>query len=76
MRKKIFKKSTDTCLVYSVGKTSIARVLAGLWPCFEGVVKKPRAGDIMYLPQRPYLSLGSLRDQLSDFHFRCGHYEL
>lgn len=52
---------------HQVGKTSIARVLAGLWPCFEGIVKKPRAGDIMYLPQRPYLSLGSLRDQLSVF---------
>lgn len=45
------------------GKTSIARVLAGLWPCFEGVVKRPAKGEIFYLPQRPYLSLGSLRDQ-------------
>jgi hypothetical protein len=51
-----------------VGKTAIGRILAGLWPCFEGVIKKPRAEDIMYLPQRPYLSLGSLRDQLSTYH--------
>lgn len=47
-----------------VGKTSVARILAGLWPCFEGVVRRPERQDILFLPQRPYLSLGSLRDQL------------
>jgi len=45
-----------------VGKTGVARVLAGLWPVFEGIVRRPI--DIMFLPQRPYLSLGSLRDQI------------
>lgn len=45
------------------GKTSVARVLSGLWPTFEGVVKRPRNEDIFFLPQRPYLSAGSLRDQ-------------
>lgn len=45
------------------GKTSVARVLAGLWPVFEGSVQCPRDEDIMFLPQRPYLSSGSLRDQ-------------
>ncbi|SCV69203.1 BQ2448_2223 [Microbotryum intermedium] len=46
------------------GKTSIARVLAGLWPAFEGVVTRPEDEDIFFLPQRPYLSAGSLRDQI------------
>ncbi|KPV72593.1 uncharacterized protein RHOBADRAFT_48881 [Rhodotorula graminis WP1] len=46
------------------GKTAIARVLAGLWPVFEGVVARPADEDIMFLPQRPYLSNGSLRDQI------------
>ena len=45
------------------GKTSISRILAKLWPTFDGIVRRPNKGEIMFLPQRPYLSLGSLRDQ-------------
>ncbi|CAD6944583.1 unnamed protein product [Tilletia controversa] len=47
-----------------VGKTAIARVLAGLWPVFGGQVDVPADKEIMLLPQRPYLSTGSLRDQV------------
>ncbi|GAA5926084.1 uncharacterized protein JCM15063_005202 [Sporobolomyces koalae] len=46
------------------GKTAISRVLAGLWPVFEGTVRRPDDSEIMFLPQRPYLSSGSLRDQI------------
>jgi len=50
-----------------VGKSSIARVVAGLWPVFRGLASRPRltgADGIMFLPQRPYLSAGTLRDQV------------
>lgn len=49
------------------GKSSIARVVAGLWPTYRGLVSRPRnmgADGIMLLPQRPYLSIGTLRDQV------------
>lgn len=50
-----------------VGKSAVARIVAGLWPVYEGLVSKPRktgSDGIMYLPQRPYLSTGTLRDQV------------
>lgn len=47
-----------------VGKTAVARVIASLWPVFEGTLTRPSDRDIFYIPQRPYLSLGSLRDQV------------
>lgn len=45
------------------GKSSIMRLVAGLWPLFDGVLQKPNDKDVLYMPQRPYLSLGSLREQ-------------
>jgi ATP-binding cassette, subfamily D (ALD), peroxisomal long-chain fatty acid import protein len=47
-----------------VGKTGVARVVAGLWPVFRGLVSKPKRADVFYIPQRPYLSMGTLRDQI------------
>ncbi|KAH8700563.1 putative peroxisomal ABC transporter [Talaromyces proteolyticus] len=50
-----------------VGKSSIARLVAGLWPVYRGLVSRPRnfgQDGIMFLPQRPYLSIGTLRDQV------------
>ncbi|GHJ87147.1 hypothetical protein NliqN6_3549 [Naganishia liquefaciens] len=47
-----------------IGKTSLARVIAGLWPVWEGQLEVPEPSDIFYLSQRPYLPIGSLRDQV------------
>lgn len=50
-----------------VGKSAVARIVAGLWPTYRGLVSRPRSvgtDGIMFLPQRPYLSTGTLRDQV------------
>lgn len=46
------------------GKTSIARIMAGLWPLYFGLLSKPDDDDIFYLPQKTYFNNGNLRDQI------------
>ncbi|MDZ8105725.1 MAG: ABC transporter ATP-binding protein/permease [Nostoc sp. DedQUE12a] len=46
------------------GKSSLLRALAGLWNSGTGVIVRPELEEMLFLPQRPYMILGSLREQL------------
>jgi len=48
-----------------IGKTTMLRALAGLWPYGDGKLIRPIEPQSLFLPQKPYLPLGSLRAALS-----------
>jgi vitamin B12/bleomycin/antimicrobial peptide transport system ATP-binding/permease protein len=46
------------------GKSSLLRAIAGLWTMGSGTIGRPHDDDVYFLPQRPYCTVGSLKDQL------------
>jgi vitamin B12/bleomycin/antimicrobial peptide transport system ATP-binding/permease protein len=46
------------------GKSTLIRAMAGLWPWGSGEILRPADASIAFMPQRPYLPLGSLRHAL------------
>ncbi|MBD2278664.1 ABC transporter ATP-binding protein/permease [Aphanizomenon flos-aquae] len=46
------------------GKSSLLRAIAGLWNAGSGRLVRPALKEILFLPQRPYIILGTLREQL------------
>ena len=46
------------------GKTTLVRVLAGLWPFASGCIHLPAGAKTLFLPQRPYMPIGTLREAL------------
>jgi putative ATP-binding cassette transporter len=46
------------------GKSSLLRAIAGLWNSGTGRLIRPPGKEILFLPQRPYIILGTLREQL------------
>ena len=46
------------------GKSSLMRAIAGLWNSGTGTIQRPELEQLLFLPQKPYMILGSLRQQL------------
>jgi putative ATP-binding cassette transporter len=46
------------------GKTTLFRVLSGLWPFGRGRIRVPQGAKVLFLPQKPYIPIGTLREAL------------
>ncbi len=51
-----------------IGKTTLFRALAGLWPWGKGIIEVPDESRMMFMPHRPYLPAGTLRTALAYPH--------
>lgn len=47
------------------GKSTLLRAIAGIWPFGRGEIRAPRDTRILFLPQKPYLPIGTLREVVS-----------
>jgi len=47
------------------GKSTLFRALAGIWPFGKGRVRFPGNARVLFLPQKPYIPIGSLRDAVA-----------
>jgi putative ATP-binding cassette transporter len=47
------------------GKSTLFRAVAGLWPWGSGTILHPKEEDMMFLPQKPYMPLGTLATALA-----------
>ena len=46
------------------GKSTLLRAVSGIWPFVKGRISLPDTQNLMFIPQRPYLPLGTLRNAL------------
>ncbi len=61
-------KSGDSVLICGPsgsGKSTLFRAIAGIWPFGNGRMRIPAGFRVLFLPQRPYLPLGTIRDVVS-----------
>ena len=47
-----------------IGKSTFVRAIAGLWPFSKGEVSLPQQQKVMYLPQKPYMPIGTLAEAI------------
>lgn len=47
-----------------LGKSSLLRMIAGLWDSGSGSIERPKPEDVLFLPQQAYMIVGTLREQL------------
>ena len=55
------KKSLLVTGASGCGKSTLLRTLAGIWDYADGKISLPKNSKVMFLPQKPYLPLGTLR---------------
>jgi vitamin B12/bleomycin/antimicrobial peptide transport system ATP-binding/permease protein len=58
----------DTALLSGpsgAGKSTLVRAIAGIWPFGRGDIRVPRDARVLFLPQKPYLPIGTLREVVS-----------
>ncbi|MBA3812889.1 MAG: ABC transporter ATP-binding protein/permease [Alphaproteobacteria bacterium] len=62
----IFRKGEHTIITgpTGIGKSTLARVIAGLWTYGKGEIRLP-SSSFLFLPQKPYMPLGSLKAALN-----------
>jgi putative ATP-binding cassette transporter len=60
------------------GKSTLFRALAGIWPFGSGHVHVPAGARVLFLPQKPYIPIGTLRDAVKypDEHSTAGDGEI
>ena len=47
------------------GKSTLFRALAGIWPYWKGRISLPEGARLLFLPQKPYLPIGTLKHAVS-----------
>ena len=72
---KLELKRGDSLLIAGpsgVGKSTLMRAIAGIWPFGRGSVEIPQGQTVMFVPQKAYLPLGTLREVMLYPHSASG----